>query len=219
MRHRAHQWLVAVFEMAVDHVVVTLVHRQVDGLADGTARVVHAGRHIGELHKVLEVFNGGVAAALVEVVHEGRPVGGDQHRALAADGDTARGVAGVLHVLTGRCRLNDLPAHAGGEAHSGAVYIGAGFLEQVEDFGVIKKIDANLGQQPVGIVFDQLQVFFAEDLNVGNVAFDEGRSRRGRLAPSLTSSGPTPAFSSARTFTHRATSITRCCSPLAFVPV
>ena len=80
----------------------------------------------------------------------------------------------MLHVLTGRRRLNDLPAHAGGEAHPGAVDIGAGFLEQVEDFGVVEKIDANLGQQPVGVVLDQLQVFFAENLNVGDVAFDEG---------------------------------------------
>ena len=68
MCYRTHQRLVTVFEMAVDHVVVTLVHRQVDGFADGAARVVHARRHVSELHKVLKVFDRGVAATLVEVV-------------------------------------------------------------------------------------------------------------------------------------------------------
>ena len=131
--------------MAVDHIVVTLVHRQVHWLADGAPRVVHAGRHVSELHKVLEVFNGGVAAALVKIVHEGWPVGGYQHRALAADSDTALGVTGVLHIFTWRRGLDDLPAHAGREAHPGAVDIGAGFFKQAKDFRVVKKIDANFG--------------------------------------------------------------------------
>ena len=52
----------------------------------------------------------------------------------------------MLHVLIGCGRLNDLSAHAGGEAHPGAVDVGAGFLEQLEDFGVVKEIDANLCQ-------------------------------------------------------------------------
>ena len=108
--------------------------------------MVYPGRHVGELHKVLEVFDCGVAAALVEVVHKGRAVGGYKHRALAADGHAARGITSVLHVLTGRGRLNDLSAHAGGEAHPGAIDVCAGFLEQLEDFGVVKEIDTNLCQ-------------------------------------------------------------------------
>ena len=68
-------------------------------------------------------------------------------------------------------------------------------------------------------MLDQLKVFFAENFNVRDVAFDKRCGGCGRLAPSLTSSGPTPAFSPARSFTRRATSMTRCSSPLAFVPV
>ena len=129
MRHRAHERLIAVFEVAVDHVVVALVHRQVYWFAHGAARVVYPGRHVGELHKVLEVFDCGVAAAFVEIVHKGRAVSGYKHRALAADGHAARGVTSMLHVLTRRRRLNNLPAHAGGKAHASAVDIGTGFLK------------------------------------------------------------------------------------------
>ena len=40
VRDRAHERLVRVAHVRVDHVVVPLVHGQVDGLADGAARVV-----------------------------------------------------------------------------------------------------------------------------------------------------------------------------------
>ena len=108
--------------------------------------MVYAGCHVGELHEVLEVFDSGVAAAFVEVMHKGRAVSGHKHRALAADSHTARRVASVLHVLTGCGCLDDLPAHAGGEANPGAIDVRAGFLEQLEDFGVVKEIDANFCQ-------------------------------------------------------------------------
>ncbi len=69
-RDRPHERLVAVPEVGVHHVEVTLADRHVDGLADGAAGVVEVGRQVGELHEVLEVGEGRVAAALVEVVHE-----------------------------------------------------------------------------------------------------------------------------------------------------
>jgi hypothetical protein len=85
MGDRAHERLVGVLDVAVDHVEVPLVHRQVDRLAQGAAAVVQAGRHVGELHEVAEVLDRGVAATVVEVMDEGRSVGGSQHHVGVAD--------------------------------------------------------------------------------------------------------------------------------------
>ena len=54
--------------------------------------MVDRRRHVGELHEVAEILDGGVAAALVEVADEGRAVDRREHRVLAADRDVARGL-------------------------------------------------------------------------------------------------------------------------------
>ena len=125
----------------------------------------------------------------------------------------------MLHVLPGCCRLNDFSAHACGESHPGAVNVSAGFSEKIKNFWVVEKVDADFGQQSVCVVLNEREALFVENFDVGDVAFDEGRCCRGRCAPRLTSSGPTPAFSSTRTFVHRATSMVRRWTPRAFVRV
>ena len=69
-RDRSHERLVAVLQMAVHHVEVALVDRQVDRLADRAARMVQRARHVGELDEVAEILDPRVAAAFVEIADE-----------------------------------------------------------------------------------------------------------------------------------------------------
>ena len=85
--------------MRIDHLEMALVHGQVDRLANRAAGMVHERRHIGELHEVPEVLDRAVAAALVEIVDEGRAVDRREDEVVAADLDVALGVAGVLDVI------------------------------------------------------------------------------------------------------------------------
>ena len=69
-RHRTHERFVAVAQVGVDHVEVALGDRDIHRFAHGAPRVVQIGRHVGEPDEVLEVSQGGVPAARVEVVDE-----------------------------------------------------------------------------------------------------------------------------------------------------
>ena len=111
VRDRAHERLVRVAHVRVDHVVVPLVHREVDGLADGPARVVQVRRHVGELHEVLEVLDRAVAAPAVQVADERRAVRRSEDGVHAADLDVVRGVARVLREALGRRRLDRARRH------------------------------------------------------------------------------------------------------------
>ena len=145
--------------MAVHHVEVTLVDRDVDRLAHGTARVMHAGAHVGEFYEVSKILDRSVPPTTVEVAHEWRPVCRHQHRPLAANNDVAIGISCMLRVL-GRCgRLDNRPAEATREAHALAVDFGAGFLEKFERLGKFTKLDADFLKDRVGIIFDRLQAF------------------------------------------------------------
>ncbi len=180
--HRAHVGLVAVLHVRVDHVEVPLVDRQVDRLADGPARVVQRGRHVGELHEVAEVLDARVAAPLVEVAHEGGAVGRGEHGAVAADDDVAGRVAGVLGEFA-RCRaLHQRAAHAAREADALALDVSPGGLPQRKALRIIAEVQADLLEDRVGIVLEQRQALLAQDLVVRDVAGDvgdEGRAARG----------------------------------------
>ena len=143
---RTHQRFVTVFKVAVHHVVVALVDRQVNGLADGASRVVQPGRHVRQLDEIPEVLNGRIASALVQIVDKGRAVGGHQHGILAADHHTALRVSGVLGVAGGCAGLDDRSTEPGGEAHPGAVDLGPGVPEQVQHLGIIEEVDTYLGE-------------------------------------------------------------------------
>ena len=112
MSDRAHQGLVAIFKVAVQHVVVALVDRQINWLADGATRVMNSWCHVSEFDEIFKIFDGRVASAFIEVMDKGRAIRGHQHGALTANGHTASGVSRMLHILARRTRLNDLPAHA-----------------------------------------------------------------------------------------------------------
>ena len=114
-----------------------------------------------ELHEVLEVGERGVAAAVVEVVGERRAVVGREHGGVAADLHVVLRVAGVLGVRRRRRGLHDLAAHAAREAHAVAVDVGAGVAEALERRRVVADLDADLLEDRVGVVLDDLEPLVA----------------------------------------------------------
>ena len=115
MRDRAHERPVRPAHVRVDHLVVPLVHRQVDRLAHRATRVMQVRRGVRELHEVAEVLDRPVPAPLVHVQHERRAVRRREHRVHATDLDVVRRVARVLRERRGRARLDrsSAPARAG----------------------------------------------------------------------------------------------------------
>ena len=97
------------------------------------------------------------------VVHERRPVVRGEDGVVAADLDIARGVAGVLRVLPRSGVLHDAAAQAAGEPDSIAVDVGAGVLPAVERGGIVAELDADLLENGVGIVLDQLEVLVGDE--------------------------------------------------------
>src|SRR5208282_6206054 len=104
--------------MAVHHVEVALVDRQIDGFANRAARVVQGIGEIGELDENPEVLDPGVAAAFVEIAYERRAVSRCKYGVLAADEDAARGIARMLRKLARRSALHQRAAHAAGKMHA-----------------------------------------------------------------------------------------------------
>jgi hypothetical protein len=158
--------------MAVDHVEVALVDRQVHGLADRAAGMVQARAHIRELYEIVEILEFRVAPAVVQIAHEWRAVGRNQHRAIAANSDTARGVTCMLYEFL-RCRcLDDGTAEAARKTHALAIDIGAGVAPQVQCARELAELDADLFEHRIRVVLDQLQCFLIDYLEVRNLAVD-----------------------------------------------
>ena len=58
----------------------------------------------------------------------------------------------MLGVLPRRAGLNDLPAHAGLEAHPLAFDVGAGLAKIAENLRIVMKLHAGIAQYPIGIL-------------------------------------------------------------------
>ena len=168
--------------MGVHHVEVALVHRHVDGFAHGAAAVVQVRGGVGQFHEVLEVGDGAVAAALLEVVHERRAVGGGEHDVVAADLHRPIRVAGQLGELAWR-RGAQSPHHARLEADGDAVDLGAGGLEQGQRLVVAPDLDAHLGEDAVGVCLDHVEAVGRQQLVGRDVAGDERRPVGGPTCP------------------------------------
>ncbi len=160
--------------MAVHHVEVALVDRQVHGFADRAAGMVERFRQVGEFHEVAEILDARIAPPLVEVVDEWRAIGGGEHGVLAADLHVARRVPGVLREFARGGRLDQLAAQAPWHAHPFALYVRARGLPDRQGFRVFAKFDADLFEDRIGIVFDQGQPLFAEHFIERNLAGDVG---------------------------------------------
>ena len=175
---------IAVSDMRQHHVEVALVDRQIDRFADDAAAVMQMRDHLVNLVELDEIVERGIASSLVDIVHEGGTVNRAQHGVAAADLDVVFRIARVLGILPRRRRLDDPAAHAGLEAHPLAVDIGAGVPEIRQDFRVVVKFHAGVAQNAVGILLDQAQAFFAQNIESSDISPDIGRSRRD-LRPGL----------------------------------
>jgi hypothetical protein len=151
--------------MAVDHVEMPLVDRQIDRLAHRAARMMERGRHIGELHEILEVGDGRIAAAAIEVAHEGRAIDRREDRGIAADLHVPLRVAGVLDVLLRGRFLHDRAGQAAREMDAGPLHIGAGVFPQFQRFRLVAEFDADFLKDRVGIPFDDAETLFATEMD------------------------------------------------------
>ena len=154
-RDRAHERLVAVADVRIDHVEVALVDRHVHRLAHRPARVVEMRRHVGELHEVPEVLDRAVAAAAVQVAHERRAVVRGEDRVHPADLDVPFRVARVLGELAWRGRLDDRAAHPAREPDPLPVDGRAGLAQDPEGVGIAAELEADLLEDRVGVVLDE----------------------------------------------------------------
>ena len=165
VRHRAHERPVRVADVAVDHLEVALVDRQVDRLAQRPAAVVERPARVGQLHEVAEVLDRGVAPAVVEVVDERRAVGRDEDHVRVADLDAPGGVAGDLGEQARRGRLDERAAHAAREADALAGDVGAGAAEDLGRLGEVDDLDADLFEEGVGVGLDLFEALGRDDLD------------------------------------------------------
>ena len=171
--HRAHERLVGIFEMRVDHLEMPFVDRQIDRLAHRAAGMVDVRAEVGELDEVLEVLERAVAAAFVEVVDERRAVIGREHHRVAADRDVALGIARVLHILRRRGGAQ-LPRQAARKAHPLALDVAARAAKEFERAGKLAKLDADFLKQRLGVALDRRQPLLADHFGERNFAGDVG---------------------------------------------
>ncbi len=123
---------------------------------------------------MLEVLDGRIAAAVVEIAHEGRAIDRREDRGVAADLHVALRVAGVLDVLLRGRLLDDRARETAREADAGALHIGAGLLPQLERLRLVAELDADFLQDGVGIALDDAEALFVQHRHQRNLADDIG---------------------------------------------
>ena len=89
-----------------------------------------------------------------------------------ADGDGPFRVAGVLDEMPGRRGRHDGLHQAGVEAEALAVHGRAGVPEQLDRLVVTPDLDADLGQDAVGVLLDEVEAALVEQVVVGDLAFE-----------------------------------------------
>src|SRR4051812_36932610 len=195
MCHRAHVRLVAVLHVAVHHIEMPLVDGQIDRLTDGAAGVMQGARHVGELHEVAEILDLRITTSLVEVAYKRRTICRGEDRAVAADDYGARRVAGVLSEFTRSGLADDCAAHSTWEADTLTLDVGTCVFQQLQRFRVIPEVDANLLQDRIRIMFEDLetlgiQYFVIRNLP-GDVRDDLGAACRPRRSLRIAPTGTT----------------------------
>jgi hypothetical protein len=158
--------------MRVEHVEMALVDGHVGRLADRAARMVQPFRHVAQLHERLEIGHRGIAPPAIEVAHRRagrRPARGRGNcRRSRRRGRVARDLGEFR-----RRGFAQLAGKAAGDAHALAFDIGAGLAPAVQRGGVLDEPDADLFQHRFGVVLDDLERLFVQDLEVRDVALDE----------------------------------------------
>ena len=82
--------------MAEEHIQVTGGIGFVGGFDNGTAGVVDIGTQIGQLDEILKIFEGGFAAAALNIVNKGWAVDWGESHAIPPDGQIILRVARQL---------------------------------------------------------------------------------------------------------------------------
>ena len=163
---RAHERLVRVADVAVDHLEMALVDRQVDRLAQRAAAVVEGAARVGQLHEVAEVLDRGVAPAVVEVVDERRAVGRHEDHVRVADDWTLRAGLRARWVKTRGAVAVTIERHMPrGKRTRCPVDVGAGAAEDLDRLGEVDDLDADLLEEGVGVVLDLLEALGRDDLD------------------------------------------------------
>ncbi len=178
--------------MRVHHLEVPLVDRQIDRLAHRAAGMVDIGAHVRELDEVLEVLERAVAAALVEVVDEGRAVVGREHHRVAADRDIALGIARVLNVSRRRGGAQTL-RQATRKANAFALDVAAGVAKEFERPWEVAEFDPDFLEQRLRVALDRFQPLRAHDFGQRNLAGDVGDGGEGGFGARRTARFPTAA--------------------------
>ena len=167
--------------MAVDHVQMALGHWNVDRLTQGAAGMMQTGQHINQLGEIAEIFDGGIAAAFIQITDEGRAINRSEHRVVAADHYIIGGIAGVLHIFTRGCfdQRTHQPAWKT-QAKStrlgcGRFHLSPSVFPHLHGFFVFVKNHADFLQNNLRIVFYHLELVVRERLIKLHLAADVAR--------------------------------------------
>ncbi len=118
---------------------------------------------VHQLHHVLEIGEGRVPAALIEVGDERRTVGRHEHRGVLADLHAARRIAGVLDVAARCMFLHDPPRQTPREIDHLALDPAPGLGKALEGPGELVEGDADLTEDHLGVLLDLGQALLVED--------------------------------------------------------
>ena len=173
----AHEGAVRPADMCVEHVEVALVCRQVHRLAYYAARMMQPRDGLVQLHQRHEILIARIAAAAVEIMHEGRPPRRTEHRGRAAKLHVVGRVAGQLDELRWRAGLDGPAAESPREANPAARYVTAGIAENLEDLVVADELHAGILENGVGIRLDEFETLFAQYTECPKLAVDVGRAQ------------------------------------------
>ena len=178
---RTHERLVRMLEQAVHHVQVALRHRDVHRLADDAAGEVHGRGEMRKLVERVQVFEGAVAAPVVEVEHERGAVGRHEHHVAPADGDASLRIAGGEGERLRRLR-DQFHEQRAIDAHAVTVDVGARLLP-VRDRLVVAEVDADLFEDSHRGIVDPFDTFLVEHFVIGQREFERRQHRRRRADP------------------------------------
>ena len=131
------------------------------------------GRHVRELDEVLQVLERAVAAAAIEIVDERRPADRRENGRIAAEAHVALGVARMQRELARR-RLEQMARESARDVHPLALDVGAGAPPQAQGFRVAPKLDADLLEDGLGVVLDDLDRLGTEQFDRRQLAADVG---------------------------------------------
>ena len=156
--------------MGVDHVEVTLAHRNIDRLTHRATRVVNVRRHVCQLDKVLKILDRCIPTAIVNVIHKRRAVVWSKHCRIAAYLHIVLWITSMLCVNARSACLHDCSAHSTRKTNSSAVNNCASIFESLNRAWVVANLDANLFEDCVCIALEQREAFIGNHFVRGDQA-------------------------------------------------